>query len=387
MNIEQFKSFTTDDFIFDDDFRQIVQEGLDDQLNIFTEALPEKKDEIFQAVKILRGMKSGNFYQDKQRKMDLWNQILQTQKKKIRLQYFRYAASILLLIGVGTTIFYSTQRQSGDVIISTNIPTENAMLVLANGKKVIISNKQSKIQYSADGSGVVVNDSSDVAQSVSGESLNELIVPFGKRSFITLSEGTKVWLNSGSKLIFPPIFKGTTREVTLVGEALFEVSKDKNKPFFVKTDAFKLKVYGTKFDIQAYEQDRESHVVLLEGKVSLNYNESLPSNEVFLAPNQKATLLRGVENFEITNIENMENYTAWVDGYLTFTNEEVEDVLKRVSRYYNADIEVVSAEKMGKIYGKLDLKDNLERVLDGIAFISEMKYTKQGNKYIFSFNN
>jgi len=386
MNFEQFKFFTTDDFVLDDDFRKIVKYGAGDQLNKLIESLPEKKDEIFLAVKILRGMKSGNFHQDQQRKKDFWNQILLAQKKNIRLHYFRYAASILLMTGVGATIFYTTTHKSEDVIASTINPTANVTLILSNGKKVAISRKESKIQYSTDGTGLVVNDSSGVAQSVSGLSLNELIVPFGKRSFITLSEGTKVWLNSGSKLIFPPIFSGKTREVTLVGEALFEVSKDKSKPFFVKTDAFKLKVYGTKFVVQSYEQDTECHVVLLEGKVSMNSINGLPSKEVFLEPNQKATLPRGGDNFEITNIEYIDNYTAWVDGYLIFSNEEVKLVLNKVSRYYNANIEIDSAEKTEKIFGKLDLKDNLERVLDGIAFISGMKYTKQGNKYVFKSN-
>jgi transmembrane sensor len=386
MDFEHFKLFTADDFVLDDDFRQMVREGANDQIKEIEKRYPEKQNDISLAVKILRGFESGSFHQDPARKKDLWNQIHQTQKKKNRLLYFRYAASLLLLIGIGASVLYILPRPKANEIVATSIPTDHATLVLANGKQISISSKQSKIQYSSDGSGVVVNDSSGVEQSVSGVSLNELIVPFGKRSFITLSEGTKVWLNSGSKLIFPPIFTGKTREVTLIGEALFEVSKDKNHPFFVKTDAFKIKVYGTKFEVQAYEKEKESHVVLLEGKVGMSSREGLPALEVFLEPNQKATLPRGGENFEITNIENIDNYTAWVDGYLVFTNEEVTDVLRRVSRYYNADIEIESAGKIEKIYGKLDLKDDPERVLDGIAFISEMKYTRQGNKYVFSNN-
>ena len=386
MNFEHFKFFTTDDFILDDDFHKIVNDGTKNQLSELVRSFPEKKEEIALAVKILRGMDAGKFHQDQQKKQDLWNQILQSQKKKIQHQYFRYAASILLLIGIGTSLFFLTRQKPDAAFVSVIRPAESARLVLANGKMLNITSEQSKIQITADGSGIVVNDSSSVKQAVSGESLNQLIVPFGKRSFITLSEGTKVWLNSGSKLTFPSIFSGQKREVTLVGEALFEVSKDQSKPFFVKTDAFKLKVYGTKFDVQVYEHDVECHVVLVEGKVSMSSNDSEGSKEVFLAPNQKATLPKYGENFEITNIENIEIYTAWVDGYLTFTNEEVPDVLKRVSRYYNANIEIESAEKMEKIYGKLDLKDDLERVLDGIAFISKMNYTKQGNKYVFKLN-
>lgn len=387
MNLEHFKTYTTDDFILDDNFRKIVQIGANDQIEQLLESLPEKKQEIKLAIQILRGMQAGQFRQDKHQKLEFWQQILHKQKKEIRLLYFRYAAAILLLVGIGSSILYlSSQQPVNPVIVETEISSQDAVLILADGKAVTISSKQSTVQYSADGSGIIVNDSSDVAQSVSDKGMNQLIVPYGKHSFITLSEGTKIWLNSGSKLIFPPAFRGKTREVILVGEALFDVAKDQSKPFYVKTDAFSLKVYGTKFDVRAYEQDKDYHIVLVEGKVSMNANEHLKGEEVFLAPNQKATLSKGEANFEITPVENMENYIAWVDGYLTFTNEQVVDLLVRVSRYYNVEIVVESPENLETIYGKLDLKDDLERVLDGIAFISKTKYTREGDKYIFKSN-
>ncbi|MGV8095462.1 MAG: FecR family protein [Mangrovibacterium sp.] len=261
---------------------------------------------------------------------------------------------------------------------------DHAMLILADGEKISISSKQSTVKYSSDGSGIMVDDSSGIAQSVSDHGLNQMIVPFGKRSYIMLSEGTQVWLNSGSRLVFSPIFKGKNREVFLEGEAFFDVAEDKEHPFYVKTDAFKMKVYGTKFNVQAYQQDKDYTIVLVEGKVSLNTNKSPDSQEVFLSPNQKASILsKDGERFEITNIENPVIYTAWIDGYLTFTNEDVSEVLKRVSRYYNVEIDVELPENIERIYGKLDLKDDLERVLDGIAFISKTKYKKQGNKYVF----
>lgn len=385
MNPEHFKIYTTDDFILDEAFREIVKNsGLNDQLKELLENLPEKKDEINLAAQILRGLHTEKFQQADNKKQELWQQIIQKQKRRVRLPYFRYAASLLLLIGIGSSVFYlATQKQVDEVIVANEPPSNDAILILSDGKKVAISSKQSTVQYSPDGSGIVVNDSSGIAQSVSGEGFNQLIVPYGKRSYIVLSEGTKVWLNSGSKLIFPPVFKGKTREVILEGEAFFEVAGNKEKPFYVKTDAFKMKVYGTKFNVQAYQQDADYQIVLVEGKVSFNSNEDLLAPEVFLAPNQKASISKGEEKFEITNVENTEVYTAWTDGYLTFTNEDVTDLLKRVSRYYNADIEVEFPENIEKIYGKLDLKDDLERVLDGIAFISKTRYKKQGNKYVF----
>jgi len=383
-----FRTYTTDDFILDDDFRKIVREsGSTEQLKELLESLPEKEEEINKAVQILQALQVEKFQQPYQRKRELWEDIIQTQKRSGIFRYFRYAASLLLLVGIGSAIFYTVNHNSSKEIIVANEPASvNATLILADGKKVIIGSKQSKIQYSADGSGIVVNDSSSIAQAAASKGLNQMIVPFGKRSFVMLSEGTKIWLNSGSKLIFPPVFDGKSRDVYLEGEALFEVSKNKDKPFFVKTDRFKIKVYGTKFNVQAYQNDNDYNIVLVEGKVSMHTKEGLVSPEVFLAPNQIATISKGNEIFDINNVESTTFYTAWVEGYLAFRDEAVTNVLKRISRYYNVPIETILPDHIEKIYGKLDLKDDLKRVLDGIAFISKTKYEKQGHKYVFMNN-
>ena len=388
MNQTNFNLYSTDDFILDEDFREIVNEsGSTDRLKELLENFPEKEQEINLAVQILQGLRVEKFQQSYQRKEDLWQIILKEQKRKFRFFYLRVAASLLLFLGVGSAIFYvATPKLKNEIVVINEPEPHNATLVLADGKKVLIGSKQSKIQYSVDGSGIIVNDSSSIAQCAKNQGLNQLIVPFGKRSTITLAEGTKVWLNSGSKLIFPSVFKGKTRDVYLEGEALFDVTKDKDKPFFVKTDLFKIKVYGTKFNVQAYQNDKDYNIVLVEGKISMNSKEGIISKEVFLAPNQIATISKGNELFEINNVESTTFYTAWVDGYLAFRDEAVTNVLKRVSRYYNVSIETVLPDHIEKIYGKLDLKDDLKRVLDGIAFISKTRYEKQGNKYVFMEN-
>ena len=388
MNQTNFHLYSTDDFILDEDFREIVKEsGATDRLKELLEILPQKKQEINLAVQIIRRFEVEKFQQPRQRQEELWRIILHEQKRKVRFFYLRVAASLLIFLGIGSAIFYiATPKLKREIAVSSEPVSNNAILVLADGKKVLIGTKQSKIRYSSDGSGVIVNDSSSIAQSAKNEALNQLIVPFGKRSSITLAEGTRVWLNSGSKLTFPSVFNGKTRDVYLEGEALFDVTKDKDKPFFVKTDLFKIKVYGTRFNVQAYQNDKDYSIVLVEGKISMNSKEGLFSKEVFLAPSQIATISKGNEIFEINNVESTTFYTAWVDGYLAFRDEAVTNVLKRVSRYYNVPIETEIPDHVEKIYGKLDLKDDLKRVLDGIAFISKTKYKKQEDKYVFMNN-
>jgi ferric-dicitrate binding protein FerR (iron transport regulator) len=221
-------------------------------------------------------------------------------------------------------------------------------------------------------------------QTIVEGSFNQLIVPHGKRSFIQLSDGSKVWVNSGSRLVFLPVFKGNKREVFLEGEAYFEVAKDMKKPFYVRTDAYDIKVYGTRFDVQAYKLDNEYNTILLEGKVSLEIkNGTANSKEHFLLPNQKASLADQKGNLFITEVANIDNYTAWKDGYLIFKNEPFPELLKRVSRYYNITILPNNQASIKRLSGKLDLKDNPERVLDGLSVISKSRYSKQGNQYVF----
>ncbi len=378
----KYKKYTTDDFILDDDFREIV--GKDD-LEKLLQAYPEKKREVKLAARIVRGLHPGGFHQPEERKQKLWLQVIyKKRKREARLTWFRYAASILLLVGIGIAVFHlARQEDAGEVLVEATTASNDAMLILDNGKKVAITSKESTIHYSPDGSGIVVNDSSQIAHSVSPKSNNQLIVPYGKRSFITLSDGTKVWLNSGSRLTFPSVFTGESREVVMEGEAYFDVASSKAKPFYVKTDVFKMKVYGTKFNVQAYQQDNGYNIVLVEGKVGLSSDSETYSNEVFLAPNQKASIVKGNPQFEVADVEDTEMYTAWKDGYLTFTNDEVADVLKKVSRYYNVVIEANFPDDVEHIYGKLELKDDVERVLDGVAFISKTNYKKQGDMYLF----
>uniref|UniRef100_UPI003216DDAB FecR family protein n=1 Tax=uncultured Draconibacterium sp. TaxID=1573823 RepID=UPI003216DDAB len=385
---KKYITYSTDDFILDEDFRKLVRNSDSNiQLNKFQESLPEKKEEIILAIQILQGLEAGKFHQPEHRKRELWHRIIRKNEKQYYLKYFKYVASILILISVGSVVLYlSTQERLSENVVSNVISSNDAVLVLSSGKTIPITSKESTVNYSANGSQVIVNDTSDFSQSNSGEGINQMIVPYGKHSFLTLSDGTKVWLNSGSKLTFPPVFKKDDRQVIVEGEAFFDVAKDPQRPFHVKTDLFKMKVYGTKFNVKAYQQDKYYNVVLVEGKVSLSSNKSTRSDEVFLNPNQKASIMKGQEEIEVTHVENTDVYTAWIDGYLVFTNEEVSDVLKQVARYYDVNIEVIIPRNTETIYGKLDLKDDLERVLDGIALISKTKYMKQDNKYVFSID-
>ena len=384
-----FNKYTAEDLIFDKDFINLVRNpDKKEELNSLIESFPEKKYEINLAAEVIRGLHVTKFTQSAYRKNVLWNKIVSRQKKQIRFTYLKYAAVILILIGVGSTFyFFNTEDNepkladsSKTIVLPDN--ENDVLLVLSNGKAVSINTKESTVQFSEDGAEIKVNETEEINQDIVDRGFNKMVVPFGKRSTVTLSDGTKVWLNSGSTLIFPQVFHGKSREVELIGEAFFDVTHKKDAPFFVKTAAFEMKVYGTKFNIQSYVQDNASSVVLVEGMVSMKANHQM-GKEVFLAPSQRASIVDGSNTIQIDNIDNVEEYTSWTEGYLSFSDKDLTHILKHISRYYNVSIDVTSTKDVDKIFGKLDLKDDLEKVLEGISFISNTKYRKVGNRYEF----
>lgn len=385
MDFYHFNSYSAEDFMMDKEFLEIINGGFV-SIEDLKDRVPIKRREIDLAVEMLTMLQNMEFQQVPERKLEQWNAVLKKQKKSVRLHFLRYAAAILLIAGSGSILVYHFNQTPAleKFVESEAINFQNTELILADGKHVGISRSQSNIKYSADGKGVLVNDTTEMKQSVAEDAYNQMIVPYGKRSQIVLSDGTKVWINSGSRLVYLPVFKGKIREVFLEGEAYFEVVKNPGKPFYVRTDAYSIKIYGTKFDVQAYKADNEYNTILIEGKVSLEINHGdLLSKEHILLPNHKATLADDKEDILISEEADIDKYTAWKDGYLIFKNEPFPELLMRVARYYNIQIAVNPQTQIKHVSGKLDLKDNPERVLDGLAIISKIRYVKQENKYVF----
>lgn len=390
IDIEFYKTFTSEDFLLDDNFRRLVagQTVAGKSMDWLESMLPDKKEEIRLASEILRGMRPYRYGASEEKIQEVWDKAVRGHRVRLWAVISRYAAVFLLLLGVGSIFFYLNSKETSiqEFARTEKISSDDAVLVLAGNEQVAIKSDESKIHYSADGSGVLLNDTASVEQSIEQGGFNQLIVPYGKRSNMVLSDGTKVWLNAGSRLIYPPVFKGRNREVYLEGEGYFEVSPDAQKAFYVKTEAFAVKVYGTRFNIQAYKEDNEYNTVLVEGKVSMEVNGRIFSKEFFLSPEQKGTYINGQDNFQISPVTNVGDYIAWTNGYLTFKDEDVSSVLRRLSRYYNVDIECKEGSRLIEVSGKLDLKDNLERLLNGLCTMSHTRYFKEGDKYIFYSN-
>lgn len=390
MNPDKFRTYSAEDFIHDEGFQQLAKGNTSDGKNIdwLKSQLPEKIGEIDLAAEVIRGLVTPKHRIPEERKTEILNSILARRQPKSRYLFLKYAAAVILLIGISTTIFHYTQRKSDieSFAKATIQPTDEAELILADGQRIKIESKQSKIEYVANGSAVVLNDTSKItqAQSATQQCFNQMIVPYGKRSNILLADGTQVWLNSGSKLVYPAHFSESKREVFLEGEAYFEVSTDKSKPFFVKTENFEVKVLGTKFGVQAYQNESNQNTVLLEGKVSLSTGKGIFGEEYELQPNQKAVVSGQDKVISIAEVRDAHSYIDWVHGYLNLEDENFQGLVNRISRYYNLEIEINTTVPNSRLSGKLDLKDDPKRILDGLSKIYHVTYEQKGEKIIIN---
>ena len=211
--------------------------------------------------------------------------------------------------------------------------------------------------------------------------LNKLIVPAGKHFFLSLSDGSKVWINAGTTLEFPTTFAKEKREITVDGEIYIEVAQDKTCPFFVITDEVKIEVLGTKFNVSSYKTDKQKSIVLVEGSIQATTSSGASQK---LRPNH----LLGIVDNNITIQEvDVFNHISWKDGLLCFENETLENILTRLSRYYDIHIDYSNEIADLRYSGKLVLEADIQKVLNHISIISPplcYKPSKKGIKVDFS---
>lgn len=205
--------------------------------------------------------------------------------------------------------------------------------------------------------------------------------PLGARTKLYLPDGTLVWLNAGSKIVYSQGFGVDSRELSLEGEGYFEVTKNEKIPFVVETKELNLKVLGTKFNFKNYPEDEEVTVNLMEGKVALQ-NELKKMPALYLAPQEKMVLNKRTGIMKKTKTT-VDYANAWSRNELFFDEELLEDIAKKLMRSYDVEIEVADSLRSKRFYGSFKIMGNtIDEVLHTIASTNRMKYRYEDNKYI-----
>ncbi len=201
--------------------------------------------------------------------------------------------------------------------------------------------------------------------------------PRGEKSKVLLSDGTVVWLNSESQLTWANDFDGNKRVVTLAGEGYFDVSKDLNRPFIVKTQNADIKVFGTKFNVCAYPDEPFTEATLEEGKIGINIKGR--SQPVSVTPGQRMVFDK-ISNEITLNQVNTDLYTSWKNNKLRFDNALFEDVVKKLERWYDVRIILDKNLKYSERYTMTIKTESLREVLNRLKITTPMSYKIEEEK-------
>lgn len=380
---EHFKDIDTiEDFILDNHFLELVQKNNKNGINKLLELYPDKEDLINSAIILIKNIKINTpEISDEIIEKDLSALLEQIRiKKRVKRNRRFYiwtsltasaaCAIIAFLILFNPVQSNVSKKQHLLSLIETTDIDGNEVQIIAGRNQTNIDNNQTIIQ-TEDGNLIVGDDRTLESSKIKTEYLT-VVVPKGRRTTIKLSDGSTVWVNSGTKLVYPKTFNANTREIMIDGEAYMDVAKDENKPFIVHTKGFDISVLGTRFNVSAYNNDRENSVVLVEGSVEIIAESSRGK----LAPNQGFFAENG--SFNIKNVD-VYPFVCWKDGIMLLNGESLDIIMKRLSRYYGVEIQCSNRFAQEKYKGKINLAQSLETILYNISLSTPLTYTKEGN--------
>lgn len=249
-------------------------------------------------------------------------------RKQLRLQFLKYAAAIVLIIGISGTIGF---------FVSTSV-----------------SNSDTKF--------------------------TEISVPKGERSTVMLPDGSTVLINSNSQLKFSSSFNSGKRKVILSGEAYFNVAHDKSHPFIVETPSLQIEVLGTKFNISSYPNDQLTTTFLESGKVRIS---SADAGNIILNPNE-AYVFNKFSHESEKIVMNDKRLMDWTKGVMTINGETIGELAKKIERRFNVTVTFKDDNVKNHVYTGSIKDEDLNTVLEAIKFASSIEYKREGNQIILS---
>lgn len=334
---------------------------------------------------IPEGEKLKYFWEDcKPVQVDTSSIIKKTQEKirrdamRRRRNYFlvattSIAASLLICI---STIYFLNQTGTDNMDFQALVEQMESPVVdevtLITSEEQLNLDEDAFIKYTKEGNVAVNSQKVLEAKESNAEAVeyNQLLVPAGKRARIQLSDGTHLTVNSQSKVIYPRRFTGDVRKIYAQGEVFLDVAHDKDHPFIVEANGFNLRVLGTKFNISNYEGEA-TNIVLVEGSVEVMDKHE---NKARMIPSDLLNIDNG--NIAYQKQVSVDEYISWVDGILLLNGNELADILRKLNKYYAVDIKCSLEIGKEKVYGKLDLKDNIDEVLQCIQQTLPMQIEK-----------
>lgn len=315
-----------------------------------------------------------------------WQAVFKRMRSRKVFRFAKWMAAALIVCCAGGYALVRMSLQDSEESIRRFV-AENSVQLSESGDVVLMVPGQPNVKVatpnvnvvqSKDGAHLVdsENEVQVVVEAVGDESsvkYNQLLVPNGKRSFLTLADGSRVWVNSGSRIAYPFVF-GKNREIYLMGEAYLEVARDASSPFIVHTDQCSIEVLGTVFNVSAYPSQSSSSVVLVEGSVNV---KSQDDSSVTLSPGELVNVSEGTLS-EVESVD-VEPHISWVHNILMCKKESLTTVFDKLQTCYGKKIVLGPGLSLITVTGKLYLKDDFYDVLKSISYSVPLTYEEAGN--------
>ncbi|MDO3628347.1 FecR family protein [Mucilaginibacter sp. BT774] len=313
--------------------------------------------------------------------------------KFYRRRLVQMAAAILIFLTAGLIVFSNRKTRTTNQVTKNSPPAvikpggDKAILTISGGKTILLDSAANGL-VATTGAGEILKTQSGriIYKTVASGSVtaltaniefNTLTTPRGGEYQLELPDGTKVWLDAASSISYPVAFTGNSRRVKLTGQAYFEVTKNKEKPFYVDVNHTEIKVLGTHFNISAYNDDQAITTTLLEGAVQVTNNNSLS----ILKPGQQAVVQSG-SNAIVVSDANINNVMAWKNGYFIFNDDNIASIMRKVSRWYNVDVEYRGNYNDQQFGGTFYRSKSISELLAHLEKIGKVHFKISGRRII-----
>jgi len=319
---------------------------------------------------------------------ELLNSIARQKRRQLIRTWYAAAAVILLILSSG--LYFNNLKKKTTVIAKTEAPRfkndvlpgdNRAVLTLDDGSQINLDDAQNGVLASEDNTDIRKTGSGQLEYSAGDKLIqtvkyNTLSTPMGGQYQLSLPDGSRVWLNSGSSIRFPTVFIGKERIIELKGEAFFDIRENKKMPFIVKTNmSMDIRVLGTQFNVMAYDDEKSINTTLLEGSVQLLKE----SGTAFLEPGQAAILNKGTGKIKVAPAD-IEEAVAWKNGYFIFSNENIESIMRKVSRWYNVEVDYQGNLSNKDFVGTISRDKNISEILKMLELTGAIHFRIEGRR-------
>lgn len=390
---KDYNKFGFKDFIQDTSFIRAVQENPEDLEAFLAEnGCKENRDEIEKAWKYVKGNDLSSNEVNA-----LWARIaqdtfLKEDAKIVRRKRFpwgKIAAMLVVACCSAAFLYYyiirGEERPSGDwetlmeaYLADTVANKENVLLALSEANRLELEEYAPVVSCNDDHS-ITTGNSRYLSSETSRETpdYHLLMTPKGKMSQLHLPDGTKVWLNAQTRVLFPNKFPQSRREIFVEGEIYIEVAPDATRPFVVKTKQNDIQVLGTRFDVRTTETG-VTQVALVSGKVAVTNHTQ--KKEVLLLPDQLLEI--SDRDYTISEVD-AQKLIAWKSGIYSYEAELLDKILEDLARYYGVQL-AFRQRGHTRYTGKLTVSQSFDNLLEGLKNIAPITYTKEGERYIIN---